>query len=335
MTSDRTSETVPATEPFTATLPEDRRSRVPRWIGPEALRQAVSMADAIDALDEALRSPAGVADPTPRSWFDAGEAKVAFMPAVDADGGVAKLVSVQQANAERGLPVIQGVYVVFEPETYAPAVLIGGQELTALRTPAVSGLATRYLARPDAHRLVVFGTGVQARGHVEAMLAVRPIDSVVVVGRSAAGTAAFVEDLQDHGIAARAGEPADVVEADVICTCTTSSVPVFDGRLLPEGVHVNAIGAYSPDTRELDSETMARARVVVENRSVSIRDSGDLAIPMAEGLFGDEHVVSDLTTLHADEVRTTPECITVFTSIGMAFEDRIVAAAVLRGLDGS
>lgn len=317
---------------FAATLPHGRSSTTPRWIGQDTLRQSMSMLDAIDALDTALKDPDALGEGFPRSWFDAGDARIAVMPAVDSGGGLVKLVSVQPENTQRGLPTIQGVYVVFAPDTYTPAVLIGGQELTALRTPAVSGLATRYLARRDARRLVVFGSGVQARGHVEAMMAVRPIESVVIVGRSPGRTEAFVQEMLSHGVAARRGELEDVVDADIIFTCTTSSDPLFDGRLLSAGVHINAIGSYTQDARELDSQTMVRARVVVENRSASIQDSGDVAIPIIENRFDDEHVVSDLASLHEDQVRTADECITVFKSIGMAFEDRIIASAILKAV---
>lgn len=317
---------------FDTTLPLQRQSTAPTWVDARKLRELVPMSDAIDALDEAFSDPDGIDPPSPRSWFDAGDAQVAVMPAVGASGGLVKLVSVRESNASRGLPVIQGVYVIFDGSTFSPSALVGGAELTALRTPAVSAVATRHLARADASRLVVFGTGVQARAHVEAMLAVRPISSVVVVPRIRANADGFVADLVAAGLEARVGEPGDVAHADIVCTCTTSDAPLFDGADLPPGVHVNAMGSYKPDVRELDSTAVRRALLVVENREVSATDSGDVAIPISEGVITEKHIVGDLLSLNGDPVRKDTADITVFKSIGMAFEDKIIANALLRAL---
>src|SRR5699024_2435455 len=123
----------------------------------------------------------------------AGTGELAIMPAMG-DGGLVKLVTVQSDNLDVEVPLIQGLYVIFQESTLTPSAIIGGQELTALRTPAVSGLATRYMSTTDARCLVLFGAGVQARGHVAAMRAVRPIEEVIVIGRRDAATVDFVKE---------------------------------------------------------------------------------------------------------------------------------------------
>ena len=220
--------------------------------------------------------------------------------------------------------------MLFDPATQTPEAILDGAALTALRTAAVSGLATRHLANPDAERLVIFGAGVQARSHLEAMVAVRPIGHVTVVSRTLERARALIDEARDRGVSADIGDVGDVADADVVCTCTTSDVPLFDGGLLAAGVHVNAVGSYQPASRELDTAAMLRARVVVETREAALAEAGELAIPIDQGTFRPEHVVADLTeVVHGAVVRTTPADVTVFKSVGLAFEDLIVARAVV------
>ncbi|OLD44064.1 MAG: hypothetical protein AUI83_17700 [Armatimonadetes bacterium 13_1_40CM_3_65_7] len=132
------------------------------------------------------------------------------------------------------------------------------------------------------------------------------------------------------GVRASVGEPSAVARADLVCTCTTSRVPLFDGRVLAAGAHVNAVGSYLPDQRELDTETVRRAKVVVETRGVALAEAGDLLIPIAERAIGPEHIVADLAeVVRGAEVRTADDDVTVFESVGMAFEDLVVARAAL------
>jgi ornithine cyclodeaminase/alanine dehydrogenase-like protein (mu-crystallin family) len=259
-------------------------------------------------------------------------ARLPMAAAIDArEGGVGvKLVTLSPGNPARALPLIHAVYVLFDGDTQAPRAVLDGAALTALRTAAVSGLATRHLARYDARRLVLFGAGVQARSHLEAMLAVRPIRDVVVVSRSEGPARALVDAARAAGADARTGAPEEVATADVVCTCTTSPEPVFDGSSLAAGSHVNAIGSYQPATRELDTETVRRARVVVETRDVALEEAGDLLIPLGEGAIGPDHVIADLAELvRGAEVRRSPEDVTLFEGVGMAFEDLVVATAIL------
>jgi ornithine cyclodeaminase/alanine dehydrogenase-like protein (mu-crystallin family) len=299
-----------------------------RVIGAEELRARLSMTAAVDALEEAFRTLDPTSGPL-RTHVETPHGSLLLMPAFGEAGVGVKLVSLTRANPERGLPFIHASYLLFDAETQAPEAVLDGSALTALRTAAVSGLATRFLARADAARLVVFGAGVQARSHLEAMSAVRPVTELVVVSRSRGAAETLVEEGLGRGLAARLGERDAVREADLICTCTTAEEPLFDGSLLSAGAHVNAVGSYRPETRELDTRTVRRGRVVVETREVALAEAGDLLIPIRERAIEAADVVADLTELvRGAKVRRSPGDVTVFKSVGMAFEDLVVARAV-------
>ena len=297
-------------------------------IGAEELRARLPMAAAIDALETAFRTHEAGVGPL-RSSIETPGGSLLLMPAFGEAGVGVKLVTLTPDNRGRELPYIQATYALFDAETQSPEAILEGTELTALRTAAVSGVATRHLARPGASRLVVFGAGVQARSHLEAMCAVRPVTDLVVISRSPGAAETLVKEGVDRGLNARLGEPSAVAEADLVCTCTTSDTPLFDGSLLPAGAHVNAVGAHLPVARELDTATVRRARVVVETREVA-QEAGELAIPLAEGAIDADHVAADLAqTVRGTEVRRSSEDVTVFKSVGMAFEDLVVARAIV------
>lgn len=292
------------------------------------LRAALSMTAAIDALEAAFRDEDPAAAGPVRTGVETPAGSLLMMPAFGRRGVGVKLTTLTPANPAAGLPLIDASYVMFDAETQAPEAVIDGAELTAIRTAAVSGLATRWLAREDASRLVVVGAGVQARAHVEAMRAVRAIADVVIISRSPGRTEALAAE-----VGARVGSPSDVRDADLVCTCTTSPTPVVAGADLPPGVHVNAVGAYTTSTRELDTEAIAKARVVVEHREPALAEAGELALALEQGAIGVDHIVADLSELvRGMAVRTNPEDVTVFKSVGMAFEDLVVARTVLETL---
>jgi ornithine cyclodeaminase len=162
------------------------------------------------------------------------------------------------------------------------------------------------------------------------MRVVRPVDELIVVSRTPARAEALAADMRSGGLDARVGSADDVVAADIVCTCTTSDTPLFDGASLRAGAHVNAVGAYRPDAREVDTGTIARARVVVETRDAALAEAGDLLIPIDEGSIGADHVVADLGELvRGAPVRRSVDDITLFESVGIAFEDLVVAAAAI------
>lgn len=302
-------------------------------IGPEELRRLVPMDAAIDALQAAFGAERLPEAPM-RSHVETEAGTLLVMPSHGAPGVGVKLVTLTGANPERGLPFIHAAYVLFDAEMQAPRAMIDGAALTAIRTAAVSAVATRFLARGDARRLVLYGAGVQAGAHLEAMRAVRPVEEVVVVSRGRERAEALVAEAAGAGLRAMVGEPGAEREADLICTCTTSTTPVVAGASLPEGVHVNAVGAYTGEMRELDTEAIRRSKVVVDTRDAAMAEAGDLLIAMAEGAIGPEHVVADLReVVRGTAVRTSDADVTLFKSVGVAFEDLVVARAAVDRLE--
>jgi ornithine cyclodeaminase len=296
------------------------------------LRAALSMTAAIDALDAAFGREDPSLNAPLRTTLATPAGTLLSMPAAGEGGVGVKLVTLSEFNPQRGLPFTQAVYILFDATTQVPEAVIDGTELTAIRTAAVSGLATRRLANPEASRLVVFGAGVQATAHVEAMHAVRPLSEVVVVGRDRTRSDALVAFANGLGVAARTGVPADVANADVVCTCTTSAVSVFSGHDLPGGTHINAVGAYLADQRELDTETMRRGKIVVETREIALREAGDVVIAIDEAAIDADQLVDLAEVVRGRAVRVAPSDVTVFVSVGAAFEDLVVARAALQAI---
>lgn len=299
-----------------------------RWVDALALAAALPMSDAVDAVERAFAGRLPEAPERQRILTREGEL---LLMAAHGDAGVGmKVLTVSPRNPERGHPLIGAVYVLFSASSQQPEAVLDGAALTAMRTAAVSALATRHLALPSAQSLVIFGAGVQANAHLEAMCAVRPVERVTIVSRTAPRAEELANVARGVGLDATAGTPQAVGEADLVCTCTTSPTPVVDGSWLRDGAHVNAVGAYTPDTRELDDETIRRGRVVVESREAALAEAGDLLIPIRAGMVGEDHVVADLSeVVHGARVRRSPEDVTVFKSVGVAFEDLVVARAAV------
>jgi ornithine cyclodeaminase len=298
-------------------------------LGADALRADLPPTRAVDLLEQQVRSVERPHTP-PRMSTAVGGGVLLLMPAAASDGAGVKLVTFNPDNAETGLPLIHSVYVLFDIGSLVPVAVMDGTELTRIRTAAVAALATRHLARADATRLVVFGAGVQAEAHVEAMCAVRPISHVTVVGRNQDRAQSLIGRLRERGLDAVTGGPGAVAAADIVCTCTTARVPLFDGRDLPPGAHINAIGAYEADAREVDDTTVRRAKVVVEDRDVALAEAGDLIMAIASGAISAEDVTSDLGDAVAGRVRSSDANITLFKSVGMAWEDLVLARAAYR-----
>ena len=300
-----------------------------RLLDAAEVNRRLPMGAAIDALQKGFGTQDPFGSPI-RSTVETPSGSLLLMPSAGDAGVGVKLVTVSPNNPQVGLAFVNAVYVLFDPESQMPEAVIDGAALTALRTAAVSGVATRWLANDDAGRLVIFGAGVQATSHLHAMLAVRPVERVTVVSRSGERAAGLAIAARTLGVDAGVGTPAEVAEADLICTCTTSPSPVFDGDRLRAGVHVNAIGAYLPDNRELDTRTIRNAKLVVETREAALAEAGDVLIPIGEGAVGPDHVVADLHQLvRGTVVRTSREDVTVFKSVGLAFEDLVIARALL------
>jgi ornithine cyclodeaminase len=298
----------------------------PAFIDAQQLAHLLPIRDAIDALEALFAAP--LPQTPPRVGHETPAGELLLMPAIGSRYVGVKLVTVAPANPSRDLPVVQGAYVLLDAGTLTPISVVDGAALTALRTAAVSGLATRHLARPDARALVIFGAGVQANAHLDAMMAVREVSSLGVISRSPEPAATLAGRAESLGVPAAVTGPEEIRQADIVCTCTTSPRPLFDGSLLRPGAHVNAVGAYRPDQRELDDHTVRRGRLVVETREAALAEAGDLLIPIERGVIGPDDIEADLAELvRGKRVRRSPQDVTVFKSVGVAFEDLAVAAA--------
>ncbi len=296
------------------------------YIDSAEIRQLLPVKDAIDELDAAWRT--GMPQFTPRQYVSVDHGDLLLMPAWGDAGVGVKLITANPMNPAAGLPFIHGVYVLFDPTTLAPSALIDGAALTEVRTAAVSGLATRYLARPDSSHLVVFGTGVQARSHIDAMFSEREIERLTVVAKNPAAAKELASEVT--AVEVVIAGPTIVGEADIVCLCTTSSTPVFDGADLAAGAHINAIGSHAPDKREVDTATVERSKVVVETREAALAEAGDLLIPIEEGRIAGSDFVDLQEVVSGRVVRSQADDVTLFKSVGIASEDLVVAAALAR-----
>jgi ornithine cyclodeaminase/alanine dehydrogenase-like protein (mu-crystallin family) len=275
------------------------------FLAADDLAQRVSVTAAIDALEEALLAGLDPEADPPRGALALAGGELLVMPSAAAGHAVVKLVTVG------GQPRIQGVCVVFDATTLAPVALVDGIALTNVRTPAVSALAVRRLAAPDARRLLVFGRGPQAHGHVAAIRAVRPIEHVDMVGRDAVDVDALVG------------------AADVVCCATTAREPLFDGSLVADHATVVAIGSHEPDAREVDDALVRRATVVVESRTSALREAGDVIGAVAAGALAEDELVT-LADLVCGRAVVSDDRPRLFKSTGMAWEDAVVASALVR-----
>jgi ornithine cyclodeaminase/alanine dehydrogenase-like protein (mu-crystallin family) len=268
--------------------------------------EALTMREAIAAMRSAFAQlSSGAAVVPARTATPTGGGVTLTMPAYLPDGALSvKVVSVNPHNPAVGLATIQGAVLVLDPRTAVPLALIEGRSLTALRTGAATGLATDLLARPDARILTIFGAGGQSAQQIAGVCAVREIEEVRVVRR---------------------GETADFDRVDIIVTATNSAVPVF--RDPPAGVHINAIGSYRPDMRELDEATMAAAKVVVDSREHARAEAGELQRDTAI------HAELGEVVLGKRPGRTGRDEITVFKSVGNAAQDAAIARAILAGAE--
>ena len=300
----------------------------------EDLTAVLAPGDVIAAVERAFREyAAGRAAALPRAVLPMERhgvflAMVSALPRLGALG--TKLVTVVERNQRRGLPTIHATYLLTDPETGAPLALMEAGFLTGIRTGATSALAARYLARPDSRVAACFGAGVQARFQILCLRQVLPLAEVRVVGRDPARATTFAQSMRGElGIPVRVetSPRAAVTGADVITCATTSSRPVFSGRDLAPGTHVDGVGTFRPATRELDTLTIRKSRVVVDTYEGAWEEAGDVLIPIKAGAITRRHVRAELAELVAGtrRGRTSPEEITLFKSVGFAPEDAVTA----------
>jgi len=246
-----------------------------------------------------------------------------------------KAVSVFPGNASRGIDTHQGAVLLFEADTGRLSALMDGATITAIRTAAVSGVATDLLARQDATDLAILGAGVQARTHLEAIVAVRPVRRVRVWSRNPEHAASLVSEAAgryDASLEAMPTAEAAVRNADIVATVTASPEPVLQRSWLKDGAHINAVGSSIPTTREIDTATMVAATLFVDRRESALNEAGDVLIPMREGAFTADHIQAELgdVIIGKNRGRRSPGELTLFKSLGLAVEDVASAAFIAR-----
>ena len=306
----------------------------------EDIRAALPMREAVAAMKDAfLAVSAKSAAIPPRTHVRIPEYQgdALFMPSYSPDLGRMglKIVTLCAGNREKGLPLIQELVVLLDAATGAPLAVMEGAVLTAIRTGAASGAATDALARPDAATVAVFGAGVQAATQLEAVCTARDVRKAAVFdvdGGLAAEFAATMQQRLGIVVESSASSADALAAADIVCTATTSQIPVFADEELAPGTHINAIGSYKPHVREIPPATVARARVVVDQIEAAWQEAGDLIMARDEGLIDERHVHSELGQILRGEKpgRETPEQVTFFKSVGLAVQDLAAACAVLK-----
>jgi len=309
------------------------------FVGAKEVESMLPMAECISVMEKTLRQLAR-SDATfpPRSVMPLPgiNGVLGLMPGnIGAEELMGlKAVSVFPSNEGTAYESHQGAVLLFETKHGALRAVVDAGSITKIRTAAVSGVATNILARRDVRELAILGSGTQATSHLEAMLAVRPsLRNVRVHSRNPANAKLFVErESSNRNLGMQAVNDAKeaVRGADIICTTTASKTPVVMGSWLHQGVHINAVGASRPPSRELDTEAVARSRFYVDSRQSAFLEASDFLVPKAEGAITDSHIVGEIGEVLEGKVegRLKPEDVTVFKSLGLAIEDLAAAQSV-------
>lgn len=308
-----------------------------RYITTEEIKKILTMPEAIRAVKEAfIQLSTGQARVPARTSLEIPEFRTtalvmpAYLPRTKRLG--LKLISLCEDNPAKGLPLAQAVAILMDAELGTPLAVMDASYLTAVRTGAASGAATDMLARRDARVVAIFGAGVQGRTQLEAIAAVRPIRKALVFDVDPRAAAVYAEEMGRRLAldVEPASSPEVLREADVICTATTSAVPVFSDRDLKPGVHINAVGSYKPHVREIPGETIRRASVYVDQRQSCLEEAGDLIIPLREKLIDEGHIRAEIGEVLAGlkPGRSSDDEVTVFKAVGSAALDLAMASLV-------
>ncbi len=310
---------------------------MPVLLSEQDVRIVLPMAELIPAMQTAVArfSANEVVQPL-RTVVEVGlqKAFVGVMPAFIGEPAAlgTKVVSVFGSNTAVGLPSHLATIVLLDPMTGELLCVMDGRFITESRTAAVSAVSVKHLARSDASRLAILGSGVQARSHLEAIGLVRTLQEVRVWSRSSDNRATFAREMRHRTTAPIqvAASARDAVDgADLVVLATASRDSVIESRWIADGAHVCAVGACRPDQRETDTALVTRARVFVDSRAGALAEAGDIMLPIAEGAFSGERIAGELGEVVLGRIagRTAPDEVTLFKSLGMAVED--VAAAHL------
>jgi len=307
----------------------------------DAVKELLPMSECIPLMVEALISLAKGKSYQPlRMIFRPPEASglMSLMPSYRSDVhpifGL-KAICVFPGNPARGKDTHQGAVMIFSSETGELLAVENASAITAIRTAAVSAVATDLLARKDAGKLAIVGAGVQGRAHLEAISKVRNLTGVRVADKIMERTQKFVEEMApcySFPIQAMESVEAAVEGADIVVTLTNSSEPVIRREWIASGTHINAVGACIPSAREIDSKTMASSKLFVDKRESTLHESGDYLLALKDGAIGHDHIRAEIgeVLIGAKPGRESQEEITLFKSLGLAVEDLVAAEYVYR-----
>lgn len=301
------------------------------------VRELLPMNECLDVMARAMQAASGgevhVPPRTFMSLYD-DSAILGLMPGSVRDPKIygAKVVSLHYENPKAGLPAIQGFVALFDHDRGTPLAVIEGAEITAIRTAAASGMATRCLARGDACTHGIFGTGVQAVSHIEAIAAARPISETVIWGRDFAKAKALARDQSEkYDFHIRAtDDAAEAGACDVISTVTASSQPVLEGQSVRDGAHVNLVGSHTPTAREADSDLVARGSVYADLLESLMNEAGDILIPLNEGRITKDNIRGEIGQVLNGDIsgRSSNDEITIYKSCGNTAQDLFAAQAI-------
>lgn len=297
----------------------------------------LSMTDCIDALEETFGLLAKKEITIPQRTvvpMEAGNGLFmpSYLPHLDKVG--VKALNVHKDNGAKGLPTNQALLMLFDAGTGSPLALMDGNVLTAKRTGAVSGLATKYLAPENAKTVALFGPGVQGATQLEAVAAVREIEKVFVYGRNKENTKAFADEISKNlNIEVVPESDLNTLSTvDIICTATPSTKALFDDKLVREGMHINAVGAYTFDMCEIPVETVLRSKIVIDEMEAALSEAGELMQPIAQGIMSQDDIFAEIGEIVAGlkPGRENDKEITFFKSVGVAIQDLAAANIVYK-----
>ena len=307
-------------------------NNIPYWDA-QAILKKLQYADFIPYLEQFLKGPAEIPE-RPHYTTHPGPPShdLLLMPAWDQEQLGVKLVTIHPDNPDKGLPAIQGVYLLFSSQTGSPLAIMDAASLTARRTAAASVVAARFLANPEAKHLLIIGTGRLSVELAQAYSAFFPLETIYIWGRNYEKAQSKASILQKMGINTQAVQdlPEAVFQADIISSATSSPTPIIRGEWLQAGQHLDLIGSYRKDQREADDEVIRRCSIYVDTRQ-GLQESGDLWLPLQSGLLEAAMIKATLPELCRKEKvgRTSSSAITLFKSVGFAQEDLAAASFLL------
>ena len=302
------------------------------------VRNVLAMSDCIDSMQEVfqLLGEEDIEIPLRTAIKMEAEKGVAlimpsYLPQINRVG--VKAVNVHKGNTAKGLPMNQGLVIIFDSITGTPIAIMDGNTITAMRTGAISGLATKYMAREDSKVVALIGAGIQGATQLEAVCVTREIEQIYVFDLNTNAAEEFAKRTQEKlGVDTKVGRfPEDISKADIICTATPSTKPLFSDDIVTKGTHINSVGAFTFNMCEISTETILRSRVVVDEMEAALSEAGDLIQPISKGIITQDHIYAELGELATGTKRgrQSEEEITFFKTVGISLQDLAAANKVL------